>query len=135
MNFFDKFLGQWMTKKNIYILKYNFRYTYEEQVKVTKNEDENLLYDYELNHRDNKFYINYSNYFFERKKQSLTNIYNVKEINKNLLQISQKVNEKIFFIEYIYCINENFNTSIGFIKSNKKYLATIFTSYIKIYSK
>lgn len=135
MDFFDKFLGQWMTKKNIFILKYNLKYTYEEQIKVTKNEDSNLLYDYQLINENASVYLKGLNYVFEKKNQISTNEYKIQKINKNLLKINQIINENTYYTEYMYFIHDNFNTSIGFIKKNNNYLATIFTSYIKFKNK
>nr|YP_009392464.1 hypothetical protein [Caloglossa monosticha]ARW61026.1 hypothetical protein [Caloglossa monosticha] len=130
MNFFDKFLGQWTTKKNISILKYNYKYTYEEKIKITKNEEKSELCLYKLNYINNQLNLKCFNNFFE--KEISTNKYNIKKINENLLKINRKLNKEISYTEYIYFVNNNFNTSIGFIKKKYSYLATIFTSYIKI---
>nr|YP_009392874.1 hypothetical protein [Caloglossa intermedia]ARW61436.1 hypothetical protein [Caloglossa intermedia] len=135
MNFFDKFLGRWTTKKNIFILQYNFKYTYEEQIKIIKKEDTDKLCSYTLQYNSNQFNLECSNYLFEKKKLLLSNKYDVQKINESLLKINCKLNNDICYTEYLHFINNNFNTSVGFIKKNRSYLAAIFTSYIKIYSK
>lgn len=135
MNFFDKFLGYWMAKKNIFILRYNLKCTYEEKIEIIKNKDQNQAYCYKLNNKTDTLNLKCFNSYFEKEKGISINQYKIKKVNENLLQIYRKLSNNIYYTEYIYFINKNFNTSIGFVKRDKTYLATIFTSYIKVYNK
>lgn len=141
MNFFNNFIGHWITKKNVFILKYNTKHIYEEKIKITinKNKDINNFNCYKLNYSLNDvnnyssyFNLNYIDYYFNKKNNTIFNKYKIQKISQNLLKINANLKNHLIFVEYIYFINKNFNTSVSFIKKNNEYLVTIFTSYIKI---
>lgn len=140
MNFFDSFSGNWITKKSIFIHKYNIKHVYEEQIKIVKNDhldSYNCNLNYNLNNKNinsYSFYLNLTHNLLNKKTETIINKYNIQKINHDLLKISINPKTNLVYHEYIYFINNNFNTSISFIKKNKNYLATIFTSYIKVYN-
>nr|YP_009393704.1 hypothetical protein [Caloglossa beccarii]ARW62266.1 hypothetical protein [Caloglossa beccarii] len=143
MNFFDNFSGHWITKKSIFIHKYNAKYAYEEKIKIIKNNYANDIYNYQsmynINNKNVNLYFNIfnldcSNNSLNKKTKIIKNQYRIKKNNHDLLKVHLNLNNNLTYNEYIYFINKNFNTSISFIKENKNYLVTIFTSYIKVYS-
>lgn len=142
MNFFDNFLGNWITQKSIFILKHNIKHISQKKIKITTSEDFNDFYIHKLNSTINNQndYSNYThlhfiNNYFNKQNCSLINTYKIQRINQNLLKIYRNLKNDLTYTEYIYFINNNFNISISFMKKNNKYLATIFTSYIKINNK
>ena len=137
MNFIDYFLGYWITKKSIFLHKSKKKYSYEEQIKIIKNDffNENYIYKlaynlYKQKNYSNTFYLNYKNNLFY--KNTNTYKYKIEKMNNYLLKININLDNNLTYCEYIHLINKNFNTSVSFIKKNKNYLITMFTSYIRI---
>ena len=139
MNFIDYFSGYWITKKSVFIYKNKKKYSYEEQIKIIKNDSFNDTYVYKLAYnlyRQNNYYnvfnLSYNNNLLHKNNNIIAYKYKIKKINKYLLKININLDNNLTYYEYIHSINKNFNTSISFIKKNKNYLVTIFTSYIRI---
>nr|YP_009397216.1 hypothetical protein [Thuretia quercifolia]ARW66402.1 hypothetical protein [Thuretia quercifolia] len=137
------FNGNWISKKNIYLLNNKIEHTYREYINIQVKEKTSYSYKYNLsynlqNNNDIYFYNEltlYLNNIIE-KNFELIKFYNIDFITTKLIKLKKKLKKKnLIYNEYICFINQNLTVSIGFIKLYDKYLAIVFTSYIKTSNK
>lgn len=142
--FFENLEGNWIAQKNIYFLHNKRQYQYKEFINIINNTQniniiKNLLYQYSIFilNKENKNNILYNNLSIYNKNiiknlNKLIKNYDIDLLTNKLLKVKLKLDQNnLIYYEYIYTINNNLKISIGLLKKQNKYIATILTSYIK----
>lgn len=127
------FSGSWISKKSIYLLKKKEEYQYEEFININSSK---CYLNYKLAKKENYLFqnqITFNSLLAIQKDNKLIKFYNINNKYSELLKINIKIKKyNLWHKEYIYSINQNLKISISFLKNQNKYIAIIFTSYIKV---
>nr|YP_009393082.1 hypothetical protein [Bostrychia moritziana]ARW61644.1 hypothetical protein [Bostrychia moritziana] len=148
-NFFQDFVGEWLSQKNIYLLdkKMQKKYNHTTKILLTNNKysilnKTNLCYNYNLDlFNKNESFTNtirclkYTNLILANIKKSTHVAINYHFITKTLIKICWNVvNQNLLYEEYLYSTNKNLKICIGNLKNldTNQYIAISVTSYIRL---
>lgn len=116
-NFFEKIQGKWYSHQTIYFISINKVKNYRNIITLNTN----CFKGDKLNQ-----YNPYEEFIDDNLSYSYT------MLNSKCIKISSKsMVDNIYYIEYIYSINQNFRISVTYLKDLERCLAVSFNSYIR----
>nr|QCI08756.1 hypothetical protein [Sphondylothamnion multifidum] len=134
--------GNWIVTKNVCLIQKNKTYIYKEEISINNYNNENYK---KYEESENTLYfsknrIKLIDINYTKQKISVNNIhiisknvdviYKIQYFRHNHFKVQYKIND-IECYEHVYSINNNVKLSIAILMKSKKYIATMFTSYIK----